>query len=132
MACEPMGPIPGGELAGEIHVVPDDWAAVHEVDTVQVETRPDAPYSINIWAVGLGKNFYIASGAGGESKWVEHLAMNSNVRLRIGKSIYELRAVRVDDQTELGQVRVRYIEKYGLGQDESMAAEAWIYRLDPR
>lgn len=133
VGCEPMGPIPGGQLSGEVQPAPDDWAAFSGVDIVQLETRPDDPYSLNIWGVGLGKDYYIASGGGGESTWVDHMQANPNVRLRIGKSIFELKAVRVTDEVELGLVLKRYNEKYDMeSQDENAAEEAWLYRLDPR
>jgi len=127
-----LGPIPGGQLSGQVKPVPETWDRVHGMDTVQVETRASQPYSINIWAVGLGPDFYIASGAGAGSTWVKHFEADPRVRLRLGRDLFELTAVRVDDPDELARVQARYIEKYDLEADETMAAKAWIYRLDRR
>ena len=78
-----MGPLPGGELSGTVQAIPRDWSAARDMPIVQVETRPDSPYSINIWGVASGNNFYIGSGGGDESAWVGHLTEDSNIRLRL-------------------------------------------------
>ena len=132
VSCEPMGPIPGGQLSGEVKVIPDDWSAYSEVELLQLETRPDAPYSLNIWGVGLGSDYYIASGGGGESSWVDHIIDNPDVRLRIENNIFELKAVRVMDEEELAQVLKRYKEKYDMEAQGEDAAQAWLFRLDRR
>lgn len=131
--CEPMGPLPGGPLSGEVQPAPDDWSALGGVEIVQLETRPDDPYSINIWGVGLGKHYYIASGGGGESKWVGYIQANPNVRLRIDDSIFELNAVRVTDEAELSRTTKQFYKKYDMeSQGDEAAAEAWLFRLARR
>ena len=132
LGCGPMGPIPGGSLSGRVQAIPEDWSAARDIDIVQIETRPDDPYSINIWGVAVGKDFFIASGEGAESAWVEHLTQNPLVKLRIGKSVYPLKAVRVEDEDELLRVGERYSEKYDLESEESSADKVWIFRLDRR
>ncbi len=132
VGCEPMGPIPGGRLSGEVLPVPEDWSVYGAVELVQLETRPDDPYSINIWGIGIGKDYYIASGGGGESSWVDHMRVNPEVRLRIENNIFELKAVRVTDETELNQVLKSYKEKYDMEAQAEDAAKAWLYRLEPR
>lgn len=132
VSCEPMGPLPGGQLSGEVKAIPDNWSAYREVEILQLETRPDNPYSLNIWGVGLGKDYYVASGGGGESSWVDHIIDNPEVRLRIDNNIFELKAVRVTDEEELGLVLKRYKEKYDMEAQGEDAAQAWLFRLDRR
>jgi hypothetical protein len=132
VGCEPMGPIPGGQLSGEVKPIPDNWSAYSGVELLQLETRPDDPYSLNIWGVGLGKDYYIASGGGGESSWVDHIIDNPEVRLRIENTIFQLKAVRVTDEEELGLVLKRYKEKYEMEAQGEDAAQAWLFRLDRR
>jgi hypothetical protein len=132
VGCEPMGPIPGGQLSGEVKPIPDNWSAYSGVELLQLETRPDDPYSLNIWGVGLGKDYYIASGGGGESSWVDHIIDNPEVRLRIESNIFQLKAVRVTDEEELGLVLKRYKEKYEMEAQGEDAAQAWLFRLDRR
>ncbi len=133
LACGPMGPFPGGRLSGNVAAeVPDDWSFADAQDTVQLETRPSAPYSVNLWGCGIGDSFYLASGGGGDARWVEYIVEDPNVRLRVGDTIYELRAVRVEDDAE----SVRFVEalsrKYDWEPSGREREDAWLFRLIPR
>jgi hypothetical protein len=130
-SCEPMGPLPGGQLSGSVVPVPANWAASGEVEIMQIETRPESPYSINIWAVDFGTSIYIASGSGAQTEWVDHLQENPAIRLRIDDKLYELVATKVTDIAELEGLHARYIEKYEY-QTDVAPEDAWVYRLDPR
>ncbi len=132
LACGPMGPFPGGRLSGSVAAdLPGDWSFADAQDTVQLETRSSAPYSVNLWGAGIGDRFYLASG-GGDARWVRYIAEDPNVRLRVGDTIYELRAVRVEDEAE-GE---RFIEalkrKYGWEPSTPEREDALLFRLDPR
>lgn len=131
-ACQPIGPMPGGALNGTVQPVPSDWGELAKVDTVQLETRPDSPYSVNIWGIALGANYYVAAGSG-ETSWTKYIEANANVRLRIGESVFELRATRVTESQELDQVRAAYGAKYEMTDDQKeQSARATVYRLDRR
>ena len=132
VACQPIGPMPGGELGGAVKPVPTEWGELAKVETVQLETRPDSPYSVNIWGVALGANYYVAAGSG-ETSWTKHIAADANVRLRAGESIFELRAVHVTEAAELEQVRAAYSAKYEMSDDQKkQSGQATVYRLDRR
>lgn len=132
-ACAPMGPLPGGELEGEVTPPPRTWNEADAQETVQVETRPADPYSINIWGVGIEADYYIASAKGGDSSWVEHITADPHVRLKIGPDIYRLEAVRVTDPAELKRVHDHYAAKYHRSEQQMAEADgAWVFRLDPR
>lgn len=132
VACQPIGPMPGGALTGAVQPVPPEWGELAKVDTVQLETRPDSPYSVNIWGIALGANYYVAAGSG-ETSWTKNIDANANVRLRIGESVFELRAVRVTESQELDQVRAAYGAKYKMSDDQKeQSGRATVYRLDRR
>jgi hypothetical protein len=131
-ACEPMGPLAGHALSGEPTAAPADWTSVGAAETVQLQTRPEDPYSVNIWGVAIGPDYYVASGRGGNSSWVGHLDADPAVQLRIGKSLYALRAVRIVDPAELARVRAAYTAKYDMDSQDSDPGEAWVFRLDRR
>ena len=116
--CDPMGPLPGGALAGDLNTLPDDWAMVEEIETVQLETNPDDPYSVNLWVVSLDSGLYIAAG-GGETRWSKQISIDPEVRLRINHKIYELRASSVDNNEELEEVRRAYVDKYAMESDSA-------------
>lgn len=129
--CDPMGPLPGGALAGEVKTPPDDWAMIEEIETVQLETNPDDPYSVNLWVVSLDSELYIAAG-GGETRWSKHISIDPKVRLRINHKIYELRASSVDDNEELEEVRRAYVDKYAMESDSAQFNDSRVFRLDQR
>ena len=148
--CAPFLVFPGGELRGTLDSsVIDDWGFTDEVEFVQIETRPDRPYSVQVYGVGSGNAFYIASqgwrgalGSTNRAQWIGHLAVDPRIRLRVGETLYELEGVRVDDDSEVERVRQLFLEKYGdaaeswgfwRGETEApRASEAFVYRLDPR
>ncbi|MCZ6640671.1 MAG: hypothetical protein O7G86_12585 [Gammaproteobacteria bacterium] len=129
--CDPLGPLPGGALTGEAKTPPDDWALLAEIETIQLETNPDDPYSVNLWVVSVESRLYIAAG-GGETKWSAHFSTDPNVRLRIDPNIYELRATPVDNHKELDEVRQAYVDKYAMKSDSPQFDDSTVFRLDRR
>ena len=131
LACDPLVMIPGGRLSGDTKPVPASWAFTDAVETVQLETRPGDPYSVNIWGVAAGDDFYVASGKS-DNTWAQAIAADDRVRLRVDGSIYELRAVR-DDTTE---GRDRFLAaaqaKYDFEPEPDQAADAVLFRLVAR
>ncbi len=133
LACGPMGPFPGGRLSGTVAAdLPDDWSFADARDTVQLETRPSAPYSVNLWGAGIGDRFYLASGGGGDARWVGYIAEDPNVRLRVCDTIYELRAVRVDDDAERARFLQALKRKYDWEPSTRERENAMLFRLNPR
>ncbi len=132
LACGPMGPFPGGPLSGNLAAdLPDDWSFADARDTVQLETRPSDPYSVNLWGTGIGDRFYLASG-GGDARWVGYIAEDPNVRLRVGDTIYELLAVRVEDDAEKESFIAALKSKYDWEPSSRERENALLFRLTPR
>lgn len=123
--------LPGGALEGKPAAVPESWAFTDDVDTVQLETRPAEPYSINIWVTAAGEFVYVHAGAN-RSAWVEHIEADPNVRLRVDESIYELTAARVTDQAEFDRFSDAYEKKYGRRPRNENVAEVYLFRLTAR
>jgi len=123
--------LPGGALDGPTADPPESWAFTDEVDTVQLETRPADPYSVNIWVIALGDDLYVHAGAN-RSAWVENMEADPNVRLRIDDSIYELIASRVEDQAEFDRFSDAYERKYERRPRNEDVAEAYLFRLATR
>ena len=99
--------------------------------TIQLETRPADPYSVNIWVVALDEHLYVHAGAS-RSAWVEHMESDPNVRVRVGDSLYELTAARVEEQGELDRFSDAYERKYGRRPRNENVAEAYLFRLGAR
>ena len=102
--------------------MPSDWSSVADVKTIQVEFRPQDPYSHNIWCVGLERDLYIATSANG-TRWTPFVAQDPRVRARVGTALYELLAVNVTDAAERTRVADAYGLKYDLVGDDN-----WVTR----
>lgn len=105
---------PGGALRGDVVTEPvADWSFVND-RFVDLETRPDDPYSVELnYTVKDGK-LYVDPKEG--RAWLEHMRADPRVRVRFAGKVYPLKAVLVEDPTELE------------GFDENRI----VYRLDPR
>ncbi len=123
--------LPGGALDGPTLPAPDSWSFTESVKTVQLETLPADPYSVNIWVIAIDENLYVHAGAN-RSAWVENMEVDPNVRLRVNDSIYELSAARVDGQDEFDRFSDAYEEKYGRRPRNGNVAEAYLFRLAAR
>ena len=127
-ACtDPLVTIPGGKLKGDASAVPESWASVPDV--IQLEVRPDKPYSINIWGLVDNSNLYVATV---DAKWVPFVAADSNVRVRIDGSVYELTATLVDNSNELTSVAAAYVTKYDNDPADNWVEKGQVYRLTVR
>jgi hypothetical protein len=128
---EPFIVMSGDVLQGTVSDPPADWTALNKVRVVQLETRPESPYSVNIWMVGLGPDLYLATGDDATA-WSEHIDDNSNVRVRISAALYELEARRVTDNREQHTVAAAYASKYELDVDDNWVLDGQVFRLDRR
>ncbi|MDP6977998.1 MAG: nitroreductase/quinone reductase family protein [Myxococcota bacterium] len=132
VACSgPFVLFPGGALEGRIATAPTDWGFTADTDTIQLETNPGDPYSVNIWAIGLGNVLYVHAGAS-HATWIENMEADPRVRVRIGETVYELNAARVEDQAEFDRFSAVYEEKYGNPPRNPSVEEAYLFRLRPR
>ena len=120
--------LPGGALEGETRPAPPDWAFSDDISTIQLETRPADPYSVNIWAVGLGSALYVHAGAN-RASWIEHMENDPSVRVQLGDEIFALRAARVSEGEEFARFADAYETKYGSRPRNENVAEVYLYRL---
>ena len=127
---EPVGPFAGGALSGRETPAPAVWEAVP--DTVQLEVRPTEPYSVNIWAVGVGAALYVAGEPEGKN-WIAYIRADGNVRVRLGEAVYSLAATEVDGADERTAVVAAYVAKYQEDPADglSFVADGAIFRLQP-
>lgn len=106
--------IPGGRLEGELVREPvSDWSFVDDT-FLDLELRPDDPYSVELNYVVRDGMLYIDPAEG--RRWFDYLREDPRVRARFGGKVYELEAVLVGKPGEL----------------DGFDADRFIYRLDPR
>ncbi len=131
-ACDgPLVLLPGGALEGDVAPTPDGWAFTDDISTIQLETHPAEPYSVNIWVVALDDALYVHAGAN-RATWIEHMERDPNVRLQAEAALYELSAARVTEQAEFDRFSDAYQQKYGTRPRNENVDEAYLFRLTPR
>lgn len=121
----------GGALSGTIADVPDNWQLAEPSGLAQLETRPEDPYSINFTYVQLNGRFYIYAGDT-RTNWVKHIELNPLVRVRVGNTIYPVRAVRVNNDNEIGEFADVWVDLSAFQRDPNGFEEVWLYRLEAR
>ena len=110
----PLLVFPGGELSGQVvKTQVGDWSFVED-SFVDLETRPDDPYSVQLNYIVKDGKLYVDPAEG--RNWLDHIRADPRVRVRFGGKVYPLKAVLVGQPGELE----------GFDQDR------YIYRLDPR
>jgi hypothetical protein len=132
VACGPIVMIPGGELSGTPAPVPESWDFTNEVDTIQLEARPEDPYSVNAWMVVYDGSPHVVAGEGLETTWARYLVEDPRLRLRVGEALYELRAVEANDEaTRNGFLEAARV-KYDFDPADRPVDQAIVFRLEPR
>ena len=110
----PFYAIPGGTLSGTVDEEPvADWSFVTDRN-LDLETRPDAPYSVELNYVVRNGQLFIDPAEG--RAWLDHIRADPRVRVRFGDRIYPLLAVLVGRPGEM----------------EGFPGDRYVYRLDPR
>jgi hypothetical protein len=127
----PLVLFPGGALEGPVAPIPASWSFTDAVSTVQLETRPADPYSVNIWVIALDPHLYVHAGAN-RSAWVENLEADPRARMRVEGTVYELAAARVAEQAEFDRFSDAYEKKYGRRPRNESVTEAYLFRLGAR
>lgn len=100
IACGgPIGIIPGGALSGEEATATAWTEVVSDSGTLEIETRPEDPYSVRIGYVFREGNVYIDPAE--DRAWYQNLEADPSVRVRFDNRVYRARAVPVTDAAEL-------------------------------
>jgi hypothetical protein len=117
LAAAGCGPVPGGELSGEVRPPPADWTALTSGigGICEIESRPGDSHSIQLQCYEHESKLYVHSHRWALASWypfeswpaiwIEH----PEVRVRFGDAIYELFAERVGG----GERRSRVLESRG-------------------
>ena len=127
----PMFLLPGGSLDGDAAPTPADWAFAGDSGTIQIETRPADPYSVNVAFTILDGVLYVNAG-GTETRWAAHIAADPRVRLRLDERLYDLRARRVTDAAEIDAFAEAWKSQSFFRRDPRGYDEVWLFELLPR
>ncbi|MEM9624536.1 MAG: hypothetical protein AAF993_23045, partial [Pseudomonadota bacterium] len=110
-ACDgPFIFMSGGKLSGPVVETPAVWQLEEDYGFIQLETRPDEPYSVNLAYVQMNGRFYVYAGDT-RTEWVAHIESNPMVRVRVEDNIYAAEAVRVEDDDEIVEFAGRWASR---------------------
>ena len=130
-ACSgPFLLLPGGELEGEVAPSPADWSFTDDISTIQIETNPSDPYSVNIWCAAAEGALYVAGSRA--SQWTRNIAADDRVTLRIGRDLYSLRATEATAEADIESFVSAAEAKYDFEFQPDQREESIVFRLEPR
>ena len=125
LPVDPVERRPGTGLSGELAADQNtDWAFVDGRTRAWVETRTRylVPHSITVSAWADDGKLYVGCRQCDTKTWPRNVARDDRVRIKIGDSIYERRAIRINDTDERAAVLGPAAERPGLA----------VFRMDPR
>ena len=117
--------LPGGSLTGESTPAPSDWVFAGDYGTVQLETRPEDPYSVNVAFTVVEGGIYLNAG-NTETRWVKNMTQNPLVRLRMDGRLYDLRAERVTGAAEIAAFAEAWTGQSMFRRDPAKLDKVWI------
>lgn len=127
----PLGPLLERQLEGAENACSADFTFASEVETVELELRPQKPYIVTNRAVVVERGLYLpANFSNPLTRWPFHAATYSNVRVRIAGKVYACHAVRVTDEELQSRLRGEAERKYGGYADAD--DEFWWFHISPR
>ncbi len=122
---------PGGKLDGQGEPAPPSWSGVGDSGTVQLETDPVDPYSVNVAYTVLDGRLYINAGDT-ETRWVKNILADPDVRLRLNGQVYDLRAERVTNEAEIERFGKAWTDQSMFRRDPAELDQVWLYQLVAR
>lgn len=115
-SIEPNDERPGFWLSGDVVTEPiRDWWFTDDVREIFIETRTRyfLPHSVTIWCVAIGNHFYVGASNPKDKQWVANIARDPNVRLKIGRNLYERKLEPVVSSGTRELIGRSFARKYG-------------------
>ncbi len=127
----PLGPIPGGAFVGQVNADTNpDWTGIEDV--IELEIRPDEPWSLSVWGAEVDGELYVPSGSGASRRWPPVALADPRARVRTGGQIYERTIAKVEPGPLRTKVLGTLAQKYGFDASEEDDGSVWIFHLAPR
>lgn len=125
LPVDPVERRPGTGLSGELAADQNtDWAFVEGRTRAWVETRTRylVPHSITVSAWADDGKLYVGCRQCDTKTWPRNVARDNRVRVKIGDSVYERRAIRIKNPAERAAVLGPAADRPGFA----------VFRMDPR
>jgi hypothetical protein len=129
----PLGPVAGRGLSGELVVTPvDDWSFTDDVSLIAVETRPAAPHSVTTVCFTHEGVLYVPAQGASAKSWPHYAVSNPQTRILVDGKIYPVRATRVTDEALALALRSAAAAKYDFVSGDAPPEDVWLFRIDSR
>jgi hypothetical protein len=121
----PVGPLAGGRLAGTVAGPPvADWSFADAHRLMEIEVRPERPYSVQIHHYVVARRLYFEGAPGGWGRWRRYLRADRRIRVRFGGHVHAAQAVEVTDPQEVAAILPAYLAKEG-EQPSAACTASW-------
>ena len=127
-SCAEYLPLSGGALEGPLSATPSSWEGVAADNIIQLETRAEQPYSVNLWTVIVDGDLHIFAGDN-YATWVAHIENNPAVRLQSEAGLYAFKAQRVTDEAHFKLFSQAWEGKYGAPPKNERVDQTFLFRL---
>jgi hypothetical protein len=126
-----VGPFGGGPLSGTPGAGQPDWSAVG--DTIDFQIDPARPWTVRTYAIPLDGELYVPSFLGPYRTWPRVALRDPRVVVRLGRSLYERRLIRVDDPARRARLAQAMGERFGYAPEgiPSHASTWYFHMADP-
>jgi hypothetical protein len=137
LAGGPLGPLPGGRLAGPEARCPTPetggFGFAHDVEEIEVEVRPERPRSVTTWALVREDTLYVpADWLTPWKTWPHRAVADPRVRVRVDGRVYACCATRVEDAPTIARLRDAIGTKYDVDPEGAAArVQVWWFRVAP-
>jgi hypothetical protein len=108
------------------------------VDVIELETRPDDPYSVNVWVVSFEGDAYVSTSllAGVDDpdarRWVQYVKADPRVRVAIEGLVFPARLTEITaDDVDPQRIYRAFVAKYPQ-IDTTKPPGAIYFRIDRR
>ena len=111
----PLGPIRGGRLAGATVATPvADWSFAESYPLMQIEVRPEDPYSVNVNFIVADGRLYVDIGRPEDwNRWRRLIRDDPRARVRFGDRVYPVLAEPVTATDEITAVTAAWEARRG-------------------
>ena len=89
---DPIGPLAGKALTGELMNAPATWPTCEKDETLAIEVRPDDPHSVNIWYFILNSSLFVGAFNPKEKEWAMLIDANPKVKVKICDQLFKANA----------------------------------------
>ncbi len=117
-------------MSGTVSDEPPDWSRVGT--TVELQIRPDDPWSLRAYAIPHRGELYVPSFFAERRRWVPVALGDARALVRIGDRLFPRKIERIEDASLRSELIVAMAEHHGYEPEGVIGLDTtWYFRLGP-